>query len=205
MFAGAFFKPELVHHETRRDIYLYLAGVATVGIKLRGNIPQSAENKLEIKVRQSVQPQQVLSNNVTGHIEQWIKYDFGTRDSDPAVLAAPGGHEPAWIGFEKIRSFCQYQSVAGGQLRLLPQDVSATAGCNVGLTLLEIERQHRRQHWWTLSFEAFGPQQEQLTTDLRQAAQQLFPRLSIDDEHLLTATNSYGYPQWLHIITGEQA
>lgn len=154
--------------EVREDLYLLDPHLRGVSVKLR------AGTALEVKVHQGSPGLFEVAGHAAGRMEYWQKWSFpcdrtGRGDSGP----------PGWIPVRKRRRVRRF-SLAGGE-----------AGCTAELT----EVRARGRDWWSLAFEATGPE-GLLRVELEAAAARVFDR---PPPGLATfgLRDSRSYAQWL--------
>ncbi len=132
----------------RKDQYLCIPGYDTMGIKIReGNI----EIKALIKTRRLFS----LGENSLGYAGDWRKWSFLLKDESPPLhqLMNPAS---SWIEVYKKRSLLRYQITTEKNTKSISTGIPCLAGCDVELTEIFI----RQDPWWSLCFEAFGPEAE---------------------------------------------
>lgn len=180
--------PPLSPPASREDLYL-AADCPDLGLKLR-------EERLELKLRRRQLGAWQISEawvppsggRVTGEAEQWSKWSCDDSTEQPLLPEAALAQGP-WIPVQKVRSQRKYRIKAGQT----PLSVSVTAvidqGCSLEVTALQL----LGASWWSLAFEAFGPEAE-LSDTLRTTVAWVFQ--SYDGPELQQQA-SYAYPAWL--------
>lgn len=166
----------------RVDYYLDLGEQDTLGIKLR-------EGRIEIKQREALHGAVHLGPQVVGMMEGWRKWSWPLGEPD-AGQVQNWISLPNWIGVRKERWLLVYQTGLEDGVSQAPDGGVVEQGCQVELSRI----QARGQASWSLSFEGFGGETAGRKT-LLLVAVHLFSREAIDLP--LSASNSYGYPQWL--------
>lgn len=116
--------------EEREDIYLLDPDLRGLSVKLR------AGTALEVKMYRGSPGVLEVAGRVLGRMESWQKWSFpcdrlGRRDATPA----------SWVRVHKRRRVSRF-SLADGQ-----------AGCAVECAVVRA----RERNWWSLGFEATGP------------------------------------------------
>jgi hypothetical protein len=165
----------------RVDHYLRLGATEALGIKMR-------EGRIEIKQRRRRLGLFRFHERVAGQVEAWRKWSF--------ALAGTGALVPAssWIAVEKARTLVQFQVGSEGRILPLPAGSYEAQGCGLELTRIVI----RGADWWSLGFEAFGPE-ARLQENLVAVAKHL---LGSEAAPGLEDAASCGYPRWLERVTG---
>ena len=166
---------------TRIDYYLRLPGNDDLGIKLR-------EGRIEIKQRAEQYGVEHLHEHVHGLVEGWRKWSFGVNDLGGG-LGDLAGARPAWIAVRKARRLRRYLVTEAEDIVPIGGAEIAPHGCHIELAEITISN----ETWWSLAFEAFGPEAA-LHTTLTRVAQHV---LRGDAVPHLNAEHSYGYAYWL--------
>ncbi|HLO50563.1 MAG TPA: hypothetical protein VK211_19255 [Kamptonema sp.] len=165
--------------EEREDLYLLIPSCNYLGLKLR-------QKGLEVKWRQAELGPVGFGNRWEGKAEKWLKWVcVETATPVPTDILATG----VWVAVKKKRSQRLYQ-VADGGLTPVPIEAPIPQGCSIEITQLSING----EAWWSLGFEAFGPDSA-LRENLKFVAgwaSKSYPGQK------LTAEDSLGYPQWLN-------
>lgn len=133
--------------ETREDVYLLDPHLRGLCVKVR------AGTALDVKVYQGSPGVLEVAGRAAGRMESWQKWSFPCdrlgRNDDPA----------GWMTVRKRRRVSRF-SLAGGE-----------TGCAVELTEVRV----RDEDWWSLGFEATGPD-DLLRGELEAAAEHVFAR-----------------------------
>ena len=174
---------------TRIDYYLRLEGHDDLGIKLR-------EGRIEIKQRAEQYGVEHLHKCVHGLVEGWRKWSFGVNDMGSG-LSGLTGPRPSWIAIRKARRLRRYLVTDAGDVIAAAVAEIAPQGCHIELAEIVIHS----ETWWSLAFETFGPEAALHTTFTR-IAQHV---LGGDTVPHLDAAHSYGYAQWMKVLTAEFA
>lgn len=115
---------------TRVDKYLLLPDCDTVGVKQR-------QGKLEVKaIVGGVRPFSLASFDVTGKVDQWIKWSFDSDHSEQ--LEAELDQAGSWRRIEKTR-YLQKYSFDTGEIVSVTPDARPNSGCNIELTRLTVK------------------------------------------------------------------
>jgi len=168
---------------SRTDYYFRLfSGTDTLGIKLR-------EGRLEVKQRVYQYGVVHLHPYVVGAMEEWHKWGFSLAEAEnflPAIKMSPS----SWIEVNKTRQQQMYQ-ITGDDTQIVPvaADSPAEQGCSFELTHITVAG----KAWWTLGFEAFGPELR-VQENLMLAATHIFAQ---NTPPRLRMRESYSYPGWL--------
>lgn len=161
----------------RTDCYVRPACRDGLGVKWR-------EGTLEVKRRLEIVGEERLHEGVVGCVERWRKWTL------PLVQAA-SVEEPAgdWVDVHKRRRIRDW-TVAGAQVRRVPDEAYVAQGCSLELGQVEVGG----RVWWSVCLEAFGADEDRLTDDLRRVARHVFAN---DATPTLAADRSMSYPVWL--------
>jgi hypothetical protein len=174
--------------QPRTDSYLCLPGMTSIGVKLR-------EGKLEVKRRDIDFGLAPLGSRATGRLGLWRKWSFTVAGTDRTE--AP---DDDWISIEKKRRLRKYAISGITGLTAVDPDSFPERGCSVELTEMNV----RDVEWWSVGFEAFGPDEAHLRGTLELVATTC---LDSQDHPALHAENSFDYPEWLaglaHISGGK--
>jgi hypothetical protein len=138
--------PFVKKEKLRTDEYLLVPGCDTTGIKQR-------QGRLEVK-SQVAGPRPFTVGDVTGRIDQWVKWSMKPSGNIALPLEADLHQSGPWINIGKKR-YTQKYSFDQGPLSAVSPDAWPDTGCNIELTLLET--QEGPGSWTTIGFEAFGP------------------------------------------------
>jgi hypothetical protein len=155
--------------EDRRDVYLYLPGVDSLGIKLRGmhTHRENDTDRLEIKRREVEGSVVTFIPGVTGRLERWMKWAFHSESSDPQLSSMLTTKDEAWMSVGKVRYLRKYTVTSDKSVVTLPLNEWPDNGCNVEVTRLSAPN---GQGWWTLGLEAFGEAGAPIEDNLRLSA-----------------------------------
>jgi hypothetical protein len=173
---------------SREDIYLG-ADCLNLGLKLR-------EERLELKlrrrqlgawqIREACTPP--CGGRIAGEAEQWSKWsceDPTGKTLIPETALAQG----PWIPVQKTRLQRKY-SIKADQIPIaVPVTTAVDQGCTLEVTALQLQG----ASWWSLAFEAFGPEAELIDT-LHTTVNWAFQAY---DGPELRRQSSYAYPTWL--------
>lgn len=163
----------------RTDRYLLLPEQDALGLKLR-------EGRFEAKRRQHRLGVRQFSAQAWGRVEHWRKWSFSLEAGPVGELATP---DEAWLSVDKTRRLRTYGLDAEGRpVVRAPSDPEPERGC--GLELTEVEAADAR--WWSLGFEAFGPE-----STLGETFDAVVARVfSNPPPTALPVGSSFGYPCW---------
>ncbi len=176
--AGAWFRAVVGEcpWETRTDHYVRPASADGLGVKGRtGN--------LEVKRLVEVVGEEALHDDVTGRVERWRKWSFPLDDG--AILRNGAGD---WVAVAKRRQKGTF-AVDGEAVTPMPREEQTGQGCSLEIAEVGVGG----RVWWSVSFEAFGPESE-LVEVLRRAAAYIFAQA---DPPALGGAQSMSYPAWL--------
>jgi hypothetical protein len=163
--------------DEREDHYLRLLETAAIGVKLR-------EGRFEVKRRDIDLGLAPLGSRVTGRLALWRKWSF--KVADGGGIKAP---DSDWVTVGKKRYLCKYSKSISGLIPVDPKSFPER-GCTLELTPLQV----KEAAWWTVGFEAFGPDEGELRDTLTLVAETCFNR---GNYPTLDAGNSFDYPEWL--------
>jgi hypothetical protein len=154
--------------DVREDIYLLDPHLRGLSVKIR------AGTALEVKMYQGSPGVLEVAGRALGRMESWQKWSFpydrlGREDAGPGC----------WIPVHKRRRVSRF-SFADGQ-----------AACAVEFTVLRA----RERNWWTVGFEATGPD-NLLRGELESAAARVFTRSATDFTEFCP-DESRSYAAWL--------
>jgi hypothetical protein len=182
--------------EERTDVYLYLAGVDSLGIKLRGTNTrrENDADQLEIKRRQFEGGVVTFMPGVTGRLERWMKWAFHGESSDPQLSSMLTAKDEAWVSVGKVRYQRKYTVTGDKSVVALPLNEWPENGCNVELTEVIAPG---GQGWWTLGLEAFGKSDVTIEDNLSLSANFFFSDIGLGK---FEEKDSYGYPRWLNVV-----
>ena len=182
--------------EERTDAYLYLAGVDSLGIKLRGTNTrrENDADQLEIKRRQFEGGVVTFMPGVTGRLERWMKWVFHGESSDPQLSSMLTAKDEVWVSVGKVRYQRKYTVTGDKSVVALPLNEWPDNGCNVEVTEVIAPG---GQGWWTLGLEAFGEANATVEDTLSLSANFFFSDIGLGK---FEEKDSYGYPRWLNVV-----
>lgn len=163
--------------EKREDHYLSFPGIASIGVKLR-------DGRFEVKRRDLDLGLAALGSRVTGRLAFWRKWSF--KIVDDGSDKSPDSH---WITIEKTRFSRKYSDENSGLVPVDPKSFPAR-GCTVELAVLRVQG----AEWWSVGFEAFGSEDNELRNTLVLVAEKCFNR---GTHPTLDGRDSFDYPEWL--------
>ena len=169
--------------ESREDTYLVDPQLGGLSIKLRQG------RALEVKVYRGSPGALEVAGRARGRLESWEKRSFPCDQ-----ISAAGADLPGWRLVRKL--ICRFSS-ASGQAGAHARGDSGEPGCEVELT----EVRAGGQAWWTLGFEATGPD-SLLRSELEATAAFVFAQALPGGVELGTG-NSQSYTQWLTGAPGQ--
>jgi hypothetical protein len=154
--------------DVREDVYLLDPHLRGLSVKIR------AGTALEVKMYEGSPGVLEVAGRALGRMESWQKWSFpcgllGREDTGP----------DSWMPVHKKRRVSRF-SLADGQ-----------AACAVEFTVLRA----RERNWWTVGFEATGPD-DLLRGELEAAAALVFTR-SATDLTKFSPHESRSYAAWL--------
>ena len=160
----------------RTDCYVQPTGPG-LNVKVR-------EGRLEVKRRDAPGAVREWAAGVAGVVEHWRKWSFAL---DEAVRAM---HSAYWQAVRKQRRLRAYRPDGAGGVAEVSDDAESEAGCEVELSEIQVDG----QTWWSVCFEAFGPE-DQLDRLLLDTARHVFAQSM--PPTVLVSDHSMGYPAWL--------
>jgi hypothetical protein len=168
--------------ESREDAYLTYPVLRGLSVKLR------AGRELEVKVCHGCPGVLDAAGRVRGRLEAWRKWSFPFGPLGPL---GPYGAEPsAWSVVGKRRRISQFRLASGRVMAGIP-DRATEPSCAVELT----EVSAASEAWWSLGFEATGPD-DLLSNTLQHTAALVFAgALPADMEFDMSHCQSYA--DWL--------
>ncbi len=172
------------NYETRSDYYLLLRNCYNIGIKLR-------DARLEIKWRKNVSAFDLINLDITGKIEEWIRWEW--NDINPykeIVKFLKINQFDPWIIVDKKRSQNKF-NIKDNLLVKIPSNADYSDGA-IEITELEIND----QKWWSIGIDLFFKDNNINSSIpiLRQIIEiYLIDKLQIE----LNREKSYGYPEWM--------
>lgn len=181
--------PGVERQPVRVDHYLQLPKGDNLNIKLR-------QGRIEVKRRTAPPKVRQFHERAAGAVEAWQKWSFelaGPQSARSKSLSPPS----AWIAVRKARRLRAYQVTGGPIDAAQPALETPDRGCELELTQVDV----LGETWWTLAFEAFGPEAG-LQEDLLLVAEHVFGK---DEPPQLRANASYGYAAWLGTIAPREA
>lgn len=113
--------PGAIEEERRTDHYLHLPGHPECGIKAR------AGDRLDVKVRVGSEPDVVVAEDVTGHLEHWTKWRFPLASHGPGADDLDGG-DVSWVRATKHRWLVE---VGECEVELAEVDVGGTVAWSI--------------------------------------------------------------------------
>ncbi|HEY7661224.1 MAG TPA: hypothetical protein VIC58_11565 [Actinomycetota bacterium] len=164
--------------EAREDAYLLVPALDGLSVKIRG------DRELDLKSRVQRMGDIELTPQARGRLESWQKssFRFGA-DSERAVDSA------MWRRVRKVRTMSWHDGE--GWLPSRPPETSQRPKCAVELTDITT----RDERWWTLGFEASGPEDERLEA-IETAAREVFD-VPVPNGLVLGPEDSGPYSEWL--------
>lgn len=165
--------------ESREDDYLIRPGLDGLSVKIRGG------RALEVKVYLGRLGVLDVPGRARGVMELWQKWSFGLGSPSHGVDVAA-----AWTSVHKIRRM-SFFSLRNDHLSAGVPGPQQDTGCAVELTEVTL----RGQSWWTLGFEAIGPQ-DGLPSLVQETATLVFEQVTADSPGLISE-NSGSYVSWL--------
>jgi hypothetical protein len=174
---------------SRVDHYLRLSDSDELNIKLR-------QGRIEVKQRTAPPRVTQFHKHVAGALEAWRKWSFelAGRAEGRSRSLSPSS---AWIAVRKARRLRTYQVTGGLDLAAQPTPETPDRGCELELTQVDV----MGQTWWTMAFEAFGPEAS-IQENLLLVAKWVFGN---DEPPRLRANASHGYAAWLDKFTHREA
>jgi len=166
--------------EERTDHYLVLRELAFISIKLRGG-------RFEVKRRDADFGPAVFGSRVNGRLALWRKWGFAVTGE--GATSPPDHH---WATVDKERHLRKYSVGSAGVLSAVDPKTFPEQGCTIELTRLKV----RGAEWWSVGFEAFGPDEAQLQGTLKCVAALAF---DLGDHPEFRREDSFDYPEWLSI------
>ncbi len=165
--------------ESREDAYLLDPPLPGLSVKVRGG------GALEVKMFRGSPGMLEVAGHARGQMESWQKWSFPFRPLSQH-RAGPAG----WRPVRKRRRISRFSS-AGGQMVALGGRLGDERGCEVELT----EVRTGGQDWWTLGFEATGP--DDLLRGQLQATATLVFAQALPGGAQPGPDESSSYAQWL--------
>jgi hypothetical protein len=137
--------PFVKQERPRTDVYLPLPNCEAVGVKQR-------QGRLEVKAL-VVEPRPFAAGEAAGRVDEWVKWSLKPSEGIASTLESDLRQAGVWQKVEK-RRWLQKYAFTTGSLSAVSPDAWPDAGCNVELTLLDVEGSVNA--WVTFGFEAFG-------------------------------------------------
>jgi hypothetical protein len=158
---------------------LYLSGLGEdLGIKLR-------EGRLEIKRRTAKHGQTMFSPEVSGLLEEWVKWSMAVEETAFGELS----EQESWLAVRKTRQQVSFSLLSHGGL--VPVDAGDFPPNGGSFELTEVHVLD--QLWWTVGVEVFG-EPEKLNEVLNNIMRFVMDRglgQRLDFDH------SLAYPGWV--------
>jgi hypothetical protein len=165
--------------ESQDDAYLLDPHLRGLSVKIRGG------GALEVKIYRGSQGTLDVEGRAHGHIESWQKWSF------PFVPLGESSSGPTgWRLVRKRRRISWFMVVGGRAQAGLPR-LGEEPGCAVELTEVYMEG----EAWWTLGFEATGPE-SLLRGELEDTAALVFAQ-ALPGRTELGTDDSSSYAEWL--------
>ena len=165
--------------ESREDTYLLDPPLHGLSVKVRGG------GALEVKMFHGSPGMLEVAGHARGQMECWQKWSFPLRP-----LSQHHTRPAGWRLVRKRRRISRFSS-AGGQMVALAARLGDEPGCEVELT----EVRTGGQDWWTLGFEATGPD-DLLRSQLQATAALVFAQ-ALPSGAQPSPDESSSYAQWL--------
>jgi hypothetical protein len=176
---GSWFGRNPAAVESQEDAYLLDPHLRGLSVKIRGG------GALEVKIYRGGQGTLDVEGRAHGHIESWQKWSF------PFAPLSQGSSGPTgWRLVRKRRRISRFIVVGGRAQAGLPR-LGEESGCAVELTEVYMDG----KAWWTLGFEATGPE-SLLRSELEAAAALVFAQALPGGTELGT-DDSMSYAEWL--------
>ena len=164
--------------ESRRDDYLIGPDLGELSVKIR------AGRALEVKMYRGLLGTLDVPGRARGLMEFWQKWSF------PLGAVRPAGESSSWQSIYKVRRLTFF-STRAGRVHVGVEPPASGAQCAVELT----EVRMLGRNWWTLGFEANGPE-ESLRETVESTAAHVFAQASAEGFEL-TLKESGSYSSWL--------
>ena len=162
--------------EIREDVYLVGAQLPDLSVKIRGG------TELDVKVFRGTVDDERLPGRARGWIDSWEKWTFPFASAVPQLPKRRG-----WTAVGKERRLRTFALRDGVAVPSRGRRASALE-CAVELTAVRVNG----ADWWTLGFEATGPEEEARRAVLDAAAVRVFEDPLPDGLRLqLTSSGSY--------------
>lgn len=186
---------------TRTDEYLLLPGCATTGVKLR-------EGSFEVKAMTHAPEPVGYARGVNGYRDAWVKWSCRANDVE-ALRRMLGATGDRWAAVGKTRLLRLLSLDSGTLIEVDDKTMPVSCGCQIELTEIGVSAgglgaswrggDHPADaRWWSLSFEAFAPGDQGVTTRLlAQLEVTVNHCLDSPPPHALDTSSSMSYPGWL--------
>lgn len=168
--------------EARTDTYLVDPNLRGLSVKLR------ADAALEVKAHHGSPGILEVPGRARGTLQSWQKWSFPFRPQGP-----DGGPRAGWRPVDKRRRLSRFP-LADGQIMTPGQGPDAGPGCTVELTEFYADG----QAWWSLGYEATGPD-GLLRGALEDTAARMFARALPAGVELGT-DESRSFAEWLLLL-----
>ena len=143
--------------QTYEDIYLLNPPLPGLSVKIRSG------QVFQVKAYHGSRGILEVTGRARGALQSWQKWSFPLAPHDTAA-GLPGG----WIPVAKTRDLCRF-GLAGGQAVTADPPLAGRPACSVEVG----QARAHGQTWWTIGFEATGPDAT-LDTVLRATAALVF-------------------------------
>jgi hypothetical protein len=173
--------------ESRQDIYLLDPQLRGLSVKVR------ARSSLEVKVYRGNHGVLEVAGRARGHVESWQKWSFLCGQ-----LSQASGDPVGWRLVSKTRRISRV-SLTGRYTRAGVPGLGEGPRCEVELTEVHVSG----EVWWTLGFEATGPD-SLLRSELEATAALVFAE-TLPGGVKPRANDSRSYAEWLCQRPGAQS
>jgi hypothetical protein len=170
--------------EAREDFYLLEPPLSRLSVKVRGG------GALEVKAYRGSGGFLEVAGRARGRLESWQKWSFPCRP-----LRHDRGGPPGWQPVRKRRRISRF-TLASGLVVAPAEELGGEPRCDVELTQVRA----RGRDWWTLGFEATGPD-ALLRGALEAAAALVFAR-ALPGGVEPGPDDSRSYAEWLGQLLG---
>jgi hypothetical protein len=165
--------------QTCEDIYLLDPPLPGLSVKIRSG------QAFQVKAYRGSRGMLEVAGRARGALQSWQKWSFPLASHDTAA-GLPGG----WIPVAKTRHLCRFR-LAGGEAVTADPPLAGRPACAVELG----QARAHGQTWWTIGFEATGPDGT-LETILRATAALVFDQ-PLPGQARPGPDNSSSYHHWL--------
>jgi len=172
--------------QSREDTYLVDPQLQGLSVKVRGGLA------LEVKVYRGSPGILDLAGRARGRMESWQKWSFPVNPP-----GQDGGERPGWSPVRKRRRICRF-SLAARPVASHGTGLGQQPRCAVELT----EVFTSGQDWWTLGFEAAGPE-DALSHVLQATAARVFAQ-AMPGSAEPGLDESRSYMEWLRQWPGTE-